>query len=128
MRADGDVLVRGEASERLHDLECAHDASPRHEMGRHARYVRAAMKDVTFARRHEPADDGEQCGLAGTVGPDQRGDPAGFNGERSIVDGEEGTEALEYAVNAKHRFSHGRPLMPMTASAQTGRAGRPGGS
>ena len=81
MRADGDVLVHGEAGERLYDLECAHDASPRQKMGRHARNVVAAVKDAAFARRKEPADDGEQCGLAGTVGPDQCDDSAGFDGE-----------------------------------------------
>jgi len=69
MRADRDVLVHGEAGERLHDLECAHDASPRQEMGRHTRNVRPAVKDAAFARRQEPADDGEQRGLAGAVGP-----------------------------------------------------------
>src|SRR5262249_34598812 len=100
MRADGDVLVHGEAGERLHDLECAHDAAPRHKMGRHARYVGAAVKDAAFARRQEPADDGEQRGLAGAVGSDQRGDPAGFDGERNIVDGEEAAETFEYALNA----------------------------
>src|SRR5262249_56910434 len=104
--ADGDVLVHGEAGERLHDLEGAHDASPRHQMGRHARDVVAAVKDAALARRQEPADDGEQRGLAGAVGPDQRSDPAGFDGERNIVDGEEAAETFEYALNAK--VSHGR--------------------
>src|SRR5215471_20706010 len=101
MRADRDVLVHGEAGERLNDLECAHDASPRHKMGRHTRNVSAAVKDTTFARRQESADDGEQCGLAGAVGPDQRGDPAGFDGERNIVDGEEAAEAFEYTLDVK---------------------------
>src|SRR5215472_19098112 len=105
MSADGDVLVHGQTGERLDDLECAHDASPRHKMGRHARNVRAAVKDAAFARRQEPADDGEQCGLAGTVGSDQRGDPAGLDGERNVVDGEEAAEAFEYALDANERLS-----------------------
>src|SRR5215472_221973 len=125
MGADGDVLVHGEASERLHDLEGAYDPSPRHEMGRHAGYVGAAVKDAAFARRQEPADDGEQRGLAGAVGPDQRGDPPGIDGERNIVDGEEAAEAFEYALNAK--LSHGRAPGRTTSNAQNAHANRPAG-
>src|SRR5262245_53357612 len=125
MGADGDVLVHAEAGERLHDLEGAHDASPRYEMGRHARDVGAAVKDAAFARRQEPADDGEQRGLAGAVGPDQRGDPAGFDGERNIVDGEEAAEAFEYAFDANERLSHGRAPGRTTANAPNAHANRP---
>src|SRR5215831_2089834 len=127
MGADGDVLVHGEASERLHDLEGAYDPSPRHEMGRHAGYVGAAVKDAAFARRQEPADDGEQRGLAGAVGPDQRGDPARFDGERNIVDGEEAAEAFEYTLNVKQRLSHGRAPGASPSNAQNAHANRPAG-
>src|SRR6516162_629630 len=125
MGADGDVLVHGEASERLHDLEGAYDPSPRYEMGRHAGYVGAAVKDAAFAWRQEPADDGEQRGLARAVGPDQRGDPPGFDGERNIVDGEKAAETFEYALNAK--LNHGRAPGPMIANAQNARANRSAG-
>src|SRR5215831_8696237 len=124
MRAHGNVLVHGEAGKRLHDLEGTHDASPRHKMGWHASYVRAAVKDAAFARRQEPADDGEQRSLAGTVGPDQRGDPPGFDGERNIVDGEKAAETFEYALDAKQRLSHGRAPGPMIANAQNAHANR----
>src|SRR5262249_23056615 len=127
MRTDGDVLVHGEAGERLHDLEGAHDASPRHEMGRHARDVLAAVKDAAFARRQEPADDGEQRGLARAVVPDQRADPPGFYGERNIVDGEEAAEAFEYALDAKQRLSHGRAPGASPSNAQNAHANRPAG-
>src|SRR5262249_46356537 len=84
-------------------------------------------KDAAFARRQEPADDGEQRSLAGAVGPDQRGDPAGFDGERNIVDGEEAAEAFEYTLDVKQRLSHGRAPGPMTANAQNAHANRPPG-
>src|SRR5262249_45939058 len=85
----------------------------------------AAVKDAAFARRQEPADDGEQRGLAGTVGPDQRGDPAGFDSERNIVDGEEAAEAFEYALDVKQRLSHGRAPGPTTSNAQNRHANWP---
>src|SRR5262249_37245735 len=127
MSADGDVLVHGQAGERLHDLERTHDASPRHQMGRHARYVRAAVKDAAFAPRQEPADDGEQRGLTGTVGPDQRGDLAGRDGERNVVDGKEAAEAFEYVLDANERLSHGHAPVPMTSNVPSAHANRSAG-
>src|SRR5262249_47158272 len=125
MRANGNGLLHGEAGNGRHDREGPQDASPRHKMGWHASYVRAAVKDAAFARRQEPADDGEQRGLAGAVGPDQRGDPPGFDGERNIVDGEKAAETFEYALNAKQRLSHGRAPRPSPSNAQNAHANRP---
>ena len=81
MCADGDIFVHSEASERLHDLEGARDASPCQKVRRHARNVRSPVKNTALARGQKAADDGEQRGLAGAIWADQCGDPADFDGE-----------------------------------------------
>ncbi len=132
MCADRDVLAHGQAGERLHDLKGARDAAPGEAIWRQAGNVGAVVDDAALARREEPADDGEQRGLARAVRPDQRGDAAGRRGEGGAVDCAQAAEPFRHPFDPQQRlsqrFNHGCAPGPARLSwCESGDRCRPAG-
>ena len=90
--AHRDVFMHREFGKRLGDLEGAHHALARDAVNRLAGDVPVQQFNVTRMHRHEARDTGEQRGLSGTVGADQRHDAALVHPQAGTV---HGTQAAE---------------------------------
>ncbi len=99
MRADQNVVAHRKSGEWLHDLKGTGDAAAGAPMRRLAGDVEAGVADLAGARLEKARDQGKQRGLAGAVGADQRGDPAGIGRQRSGVDRQQAAEAARHAVD-----------------------------
>src|SRR5688572_1022642 len=117
-RADDDVLLDGEAHERLHDLEGTADAALADVIGRQAVDALTVKRDRPPVRRELAGDHVEYCGLAGAVRADQREDSALRHVEADIVDGDQSAEALADAVDFEERAHFSRSAMPSFLATQ----------
>ena len=122
MRADPDVLAHRQPGEGLHDLEGAGDAAPRQPMRRLAGDVLAAIAHSAVARLEEAGDDGEQRGLAGAIGADERGDAALRRRKRHAVDRQQSAETARHVLHRQQRLSHGGPPAQRDAFRRGGSA------
>src|SRR5262249_51595438 len=148
------VLERRHAGEQADVLECAGDSRLlRHQVVGHAleQEQRAAMpphaagaavghrlqllphggiavvqRDPPFGGLVEAGDAVEDGGLAGAVGPDQRGDLPARRREAKVADGNEPAEAHGQVLDAQHRICAGgdHPRPSLTRSAEMVRASR----
>ena len=89
-----DVLLDRHVREQLQILERAADAEPRDLPVRQADDGLAEPEHLAAVRHQLAGHQVEQRGLAGAVGADQRGDDAGAQRERHVVDGLEAAESL----------------------------------
>ena len=96
-RAHQDVLKHRHFHEQLGLLEGTHQAVPRDAVQGPARDVGAVVDDAPGARRQDAADDVEEGGLAGAVGPDQTENLTWLDGE---VDAAERRKAAEVLANS----------------------------
>ena len=96
--------------ERLQALEGAAHPAPRAAVHRQPGDRAAVEADRAVVGLLETADHVEAGGLAGTVGTDQAGDPAGLGDEARVVDRGHPAELDDDVVNLEQR--HARPPPP----------------
>ena len=109
-RRAGRVFAVVEDGRELHELECSLDIEERLLLryqpelpGQTAIPARVVAEDANRAlrRRRQPAEDANQCRLAGAVGPQQGGDP-GADGEGDVGDGDEVAEPFGHVIDRDH--------------------------
>src|SRR5581483_4081005 len=101
--------------EDLQPLKSPAEAQPGPPPGTGPGDVAVVEQDPPARRALQARDEVEHRGLARPIGPDQTGDPAGFDREAHVVQGQQAAEADRAVLNAQHcrSPSHGRAMARM---------------
>src|SRR5207248_4469640 len=102
------VLEHAQPREDRGDLEAARQAPARDLVRSQSVDAPAVQLDVAGRKREAPADQVEQGGLAGAIGPDDRVARAGRHVEAHPHDDRRGTEALVHVGQAEGGNGHAR--------------------
>src|SRR5205823_2001692 len=97
-----DILAHGELGKDLRHLERARHALLHALVLGQLRDVLALEDDASGGRRKETADQVEEGGLAGSVGPDHRAQLARLDGERDSIHGHQLAEMLADVLYLQH--------------------------
>src|SRR5579875_2294256 len=120
-----DVLQHGEGAEDARELKGPRDPPRRPLLRRHPLDRLSPEPHDAAVGGDLAADEVEEGGLAGPVGPDQAADLARVEGEADVAHGRDAAEGLGHTFHREHRGRHGRRVRQRTLAHPGGPAPRP---